>query len=37
MVEVDIQRRTVSSLGADEAPSLDEMEGEGYGPLKQPA
>ena len=33
-MEVDIERQTVSSLGTDEAPSLDEMEGERYGPLK---
>ncbi|MEP6934056.1 MAG: hypothetical protein ABI988_08970 [Nitrospirota bacterium] len=37
IVEVDIERRTVSSLGIDESPSLYEMEGEWYGPLKQPA
>ena len=36
IVEVDTKRRTVSSLGTDEAPSLDEMEGEWYGPLVLP-
>ena len=36
IVEVDIKRRAVSSLGTDEAPSLDEMEGEWYGPLLSP-
>jgi hypothetical protein len=36
IVEVDIKQRRVLSLGTDEAPSLDEMEGEWYGPLESP-
>ena len=36
IVEVDIIRRMVSSLGTDEAPSLDGMKDEWVGPLVSP-
>ena len=37
IVEVDIERQTVSSSGDDDAGSLDEMDGERCGPLEPPA
>ena len=37
IVEVDIERQTVSSSGTDDDASLDEMDGEWCGPLEQPA
>ena len=36
IVEVDIETQTVSSSGTDDPASLDEMDGEWYGPLKRP-
>ena len=36
IVEVDINRQTVSSSGADDDASLDEMNGEWCGPLEEP-